>query len=79
MREVIYIEQKKDNDKPVEFTHKNLNNNDGGWTITKSRPEHYDNVVYRGFKGGYDYFCCWDNGVMDTIGLFRGHLNSGKY
>lgn len=75
MREVIRIDKKEENEKPVEFTHW-LDNRDG-WSKTMNVPSIFDKVVYLGdciYDG--DMFACYRGG---EINIYKGHLNSGKY
>jgi hypothetical protein len=80
MREVIYINKEKREEKPVEFT--GFLSGRDGWVTGKMR-QPKDAIV------GKEIFYlgkCNDNGDMfmdvDSTGqicIFKGHLNSGKY
>jgi trehalose-6-phosphatase len=71
-KSVIFVEE-KETEKPVEFTHLFINNQ--GWIDDK--PGDFEKVVYLGnCKTDGDMFACYDKGL---IGIYKGHLNSGKY
>ena len=73
--EVIYIEKRERNEKPVEFTHY-LDSKDG-WVETSVTPKGYERVVYLGkCENEGDMFAAYDNGIIEIL---KGHLNSGKY
>jgi hypothetical protein len=74
--EVIYIEQREQNEKPVEFTHQTSNS--VGWVTTSEEPLEYKRVVYLGkCDCDGDMFAAYDE--SGAIIIFKGHLNSGKY
>ena len=75
MREVIRIDKKEENDKPVEFTHY-LNEHEG-WEKTTTKPSSFSKIAYLGHcPTDGDMFACYKH---DFINIFKGHLNSGKY
>ena len=77
MREVIRLDKKEENEKPVEFLEYWADEKQA-WRSAESKPSRWDNVMYRETIIGLDYFVCWDNG--DRIATnYRGHLNSGKF
>jgi hypothetical protein len=74
-KRVIFIEQPQENDKPIEFTH--LLTGGRGWTPIEVKPNVYKKIVYLGK-------CCVDGDMFaaysdNTIRIFKGHLNSGRY
>lgn len=74
MKEVIRIDKKKENDKPVEFTH--YFDEDIGCVRTDTAGRGYDKIIYLGrcsFSG--DMFAAYNDG---KIYILKGHLNSGK-
>ncbi len=75
---VIFIEDKKqDSEKPVQFTHvlapdKGMKENNNPTYDGND----FDRVVYLGVGAKGQMFACYhENG----IGIYIGHLNSGKY
>ncbi len=77
MKEVLRINKKEENDKPVEFTHY-WNDTKKRWIEGVTEPDDFDNVLYRETIDGVDYFVCWNNGLELSLN-YKGHLNSGKY
>ena len=77
MREVIRLDKKEENEKPVEFL-EYWNHLEGGWEKEVAKPDDWDNVMYRETIYGLDYFVCWDNSD-GLVYNYRGHLNSGKF
>jgi len=77
MREVIRLDKKEENDKPVEFL-EFWDDLRQIWRSPIQKPDDWDNVMYRETIGGLDYFVCWSNGVSNVT-QYRGHLNNGKY
>jgi len=75
MKEVIRLNKKEENEKPVEFLEVLLN---GKWVVAYSFPDSFDYVLYRETIDGLDYFITWNKGHI-AIFEYRGHLNSGKY
>ena len=74
MREVIRIDEPKENSKELVFT-RSLGDN--GWCSTCTSPRDYDKIVYLGrCSVDGDMFAAYGHG---SIGIFKGHLNSGKY
>lgn len=60
----------------IEFTH--MINNINGWVKTRLEPSMFDRVEYLGkcsLNG--DLFAGYTS--HGKIGIFKGHLNSGKY
>ena len=77
MREVLRLNKKEENEKPVEFLEV-WEEVIQIWNSPLLKPNSWDNVMYRETIGGLDYFVCWNN--RDSIVKnFRGHLNSGKF
>lgn len=78
MKEVIRIDQEEVNDKPVEFT--GYLSDNMGWENYDSdihnSPQCFDKIIYLGrcSVDGDMFACC-----NDTIMIYKGHLNSGKY
>ena len=75
MKEVIRLNKKEENEKPVEFKEKNSHK---GWTNASVKPSEWDFIFYRETIDGLDYFIAWDKGDEGVM-QYRGHLNSGKY
>lgn len=76
MREVIKItDPTEKSDKKVKFTHELFG--ELGWRKTKYKPNESEKVVYLGecLEDG-DMFAAY---IHNTICIFKGHLNSGKY
>ncbi len=77
-KSVIFIEDKKKNtEKPIEFTHvlapdEGMKENDN----PTYEGSDFDKVVYLGVGAKGDMFACYHE---DGIGIYIGHLNSGKY
>ena len=76
MRQVIYINQpEQKEEKPVEFTH--ILSVSDGWEKSFLNPNDFDKIVYLGkcvIDG--DMFATY---VKGSIGIHKGHINSGKY
>jgi hypothetical protein len=75
MREVIYLD-KKENEKPVEFTH--FFSPFRGLVEPQLSPKDFIKIVYLGkdiLQG--DMFSAIDK--QGNICIYKGHLNSGKY
>ena len=76
---VIFINDvKQEDEKPVEFTEYLSMNK--GWIIATSAPNDpcIESVTYLGKElGGIDLFLT--NEKDGLIGIYKGHLNSGKY
>jgi len=77
MREVLRLDKKEDNEKPVEFLEV-CDEVRRQWIGGECSPNNWDNVMYRETIGDLDYFICWNNGTANVI-QYRGHLNSGKF
>lgn len=80
MREVIRIDKKGVNDKPVEFTHYFDENH--GWVEfdeeMHDNPNDIDQIVYLGkCQLDGDMFAAYEE--FGAILIYKGHLNSGKY
>lgn len=72
---VIFINDvKQEDEKPVEFT--GVLAPDRGLSNTTWTPKDYRKIVYLGKGSSGDMFACYHE---DGIGIFIGHLNSGKY
>ena len=77
MRKVLRLDNKEENDKPVEFL-ESWDELKQIWNSPALKPNSWDNVMYRETINGLDYFVCWGNGASKVI-QYRGHLNSGKF
>ena len=77
MREVLRLDKKEENEKPVEFLEV-WNERKQLWDKSAMIPNDFDNVLYRETISGLDYFVCWDNGECE-VAQYRGLLNSGKF
>jgi hypothetical protein len=78
MREVLRLEKKEENEKPVEFLESWDEVNQKWMSATLRTPSDWDNAMYRETINDLDYFVCWDNGYCE-VAQYRGHLNSGKF
>jgi len=78
MKEVIRINQldQKKEDKPVEFTYQQGEDIDG-WGDVEFCPSEMDKIVYLGHcEADGDMFAGY---MLNTIIIYKGNLNSGKY
>ncbi len=79
-----YLQEFSAEEVGVEFTHESYEATKYDATKTDFKPtelvaSEYDNIIYRGRKDGVDYFIAFDNYSYECIGLFKGHINSGKF
>lgn len=74
--EVIYIEeQNKEEEESIELTQ--YFHPEKGWEKAIFKPKHFDKIVYLGkCRADGDLFSAYDG---DSIYVYKGHLNSGKY
>ena len=77
MREVLRLDNKEENEKPVEFL-EYWNRELQKWVKAQDAPNEWNNVMYRETIDGLDHFVCWDNRAF-IVANYRGHLNSGKF
>lgn len=76
MREVIKIQEQEIKEKPIELLF--YQDNKSGWTKTTVKPSDFYKIVYLGTcKIDGDMFACYS--PRNTISVFKGNLNSGKY
>ena len=74
-----YLQEFSAEEVGVEFTHESCDATKIDFKPTELVASSYDNIIYRGRKDGVDYFIAFDNYSYECIGIFKGHLNSGKF
>jgi len=74
-----YLQEFSAEEVGVEFTHESYDATKTDFKPTELVASEYDNIIYRGRKDGVDYFIAFDNYSYECIGLFKGHINSGKF
>jgi hypothetical protein len=78
MRDVIRVQEcteKEPECKPIEFTH--YKGKDGWVRCCSLHYKHYNKIIYLGKcnQDGDMFAAYWS----DSISIYKGHLNSGKY
>jgi len=74
-----YLQEFSAEEVGVEFTHESCDATKIDFKPTELVASSYYNIIYRGRKDGVDYFIAFDNYSYECIGIFKGHLNSGKF
>lgn len=76
MKQVIRIlEVSTEESKPVEFTH--YLSRTSGWSNTSASPKDFDKIIYlQKSRIDGDMFAAYEK---ESITIYKGHLNSGKY